>query len=69
MIKIESVNGKCTIVREGEECVVFVGMCVFDGELETLKGGQVTYTVDEGEVQNAGAVAAPAPAPAPKSAA
>lgn len=75
MIKIESVNGKCSIMRNGEECVLFVGMCVYDGELETLKGGEVTYTVDEGEVQTAvPAVQAPVapaakPAPAAKTAA
>ena len=65
MIKIESVDGACTIVREGAECVLFVGMIVYAGELDTLKGGSVTYTVDEGEVQTAVAVPAPkASAPA-----
>lgn len=48
MIKIESVNGVCTITREGVDCVLFPGMIIAPEEVKTMvAGGDVVYTIDE----------------------
>jgi hypothetical protein len=51
MIKIESVEGICTITREGEECVLFVGMQITPEEVGTIvAGGDLVYSIDESQV-------------------
>lgn len=48
MIKIESSDNASTIVREGEECILFPGMIITQQEVETIKAnGDVVYTIDE----------------------
>jgi len=51
MIKIESVEGICTITRDGEECVLFPNMQITPEEVETIvAGGDVVYCIDESQV-------------------
>lgn len=51
MIKIESVEGICTVIREGEECVLFPGMQISPEEVETITaGGDLVYCIDETQV-------------------
>lgn len=48
MIKIESADNSSTIVRDGEECVLFPGMIITTEEVETITAnGDVVYTIDE----------------------
>lgn len=51
MIKIESVEGICTITRDGHDCVLFVGMQITPEEVETMvAGGDVVYSIDESQI-------------------
>ena len=51
MIKIESVDGICTITREGEKCMLFVGMVITPDEVQTIDAkGDIVYTIDESQV-------------------
>ena len=48
MIKIESVEGVCTVDRDGHKCVLFVGMIITPEEVTTINAnGDVVYTIDE----------------------
>ena len=60
MIKIESIQGSGTITREGEECVLFVGMYITQDEVSTITTtGEIVYSVDELELVVVTKTAAP----------
>lgn len=58
MIKIETLTAAGTVTRDGEQCTLFVGMELNEGELETLTGAG-SFSVDEGHIVTFGAKAAP----------